>query len=89
MCSSDLEAISDYGARACEKMRAQGSRAKGINVYIQTYWYDKKVEHYSNAESYWFELPVDDTSLIIKREKKDFLFKPSGLKPTLFPPNLT
>jgi DNA polymerase V len=63
------EAISDYGARACEKMRAQASKAQGINVFIQTYWYNKKVEYYSNAESYWFELPVDDTSLIIKRAK--------------------
>lgn len=72
------EAIADYAARACEKMRGQGSRVQGINVFIQTYFYDKQVEYYGDNNTYWFELPVDDTSLVIKRAKSllQKLFKP-------------
>lgn len=72
------EAISDYAARGCDKLRTQGSKAQGINVFIQTYWYDKKVEYYGGSDTYWFELPVDDTSLVIKRAKSLLhkLYKP-------------
>ena len=72
------EAISDYAAKACEKMRAQGSKACGINIFIQTYWYAKREEYYGNSASDWFEIPVEDTSLIIKRAKALLvnIFKP-------------
>jgi DNA polymerase V len=64
------EAISDYAARACEKMRAQNSKARGINVFIQTNPHKDQEEFYQNSLNFFFDEATDDTRLVIKAAKE-------------------
>jgi len=72
------EAIADYAARACIKMRAQESKAQGINVFVQTNWHKDKENFYQKGNNYLFDIPTDDTSLVICKAKEivKALFKP-------------
>lgn len=72
------EAIADYAARACVKMRGQESKAQGINVFVQTNWHKDKENFYQNGSNYLFDTPTDDTSLVICKAKEivKALFKP-------------
>jgi len=72
------EAISDYAARACIKMRAEKTKAQGINVFIQTNFHKDKENFYQNSSNYFFDSPTDDTTLVITKAKDllKSLFKP-------------
>ena len=63
------EAVSMYTARACEKLREQGSRAHGIYVFLRTSPYLEEENKYSNGMSSYFDIPTSNTSNIIKEAK--------------------
>jgi DNA polymerase V len=60
------EAISNYVARACIKLRKQNSRAQGIYVYINTNKFHSNEQQYSHGISMLFPIPTNDTRVIIK-----------------------
>ena len=64
------EAVSMYTARACEKLREQGSRAQGIYVFLRTSPYLEEENKYSNGMSSYFDIPTSNTSNIIKEAKR-------------------
>ncbi len=64
------EAIANYAARACHKMRRQYSQAQGIYVYIQTNKFNPRYPRYKNGFTYKFITPTSDTSAIIKAAKE-------------------
>ena len=64
------EALSSYASRACEKLRAQKSKCRGIYVFIKTNSFQLKKPQYRNGISYEFELPTSDTRVIVSRAKK-------------------
>ena len=59
-----------YTARACEKLREQGSRAHGIYVFLRTSPYLEEENKYSNGMSSYFDIPTSNTSNIIKEAKR-------------------
>lgn len=73
------EAIADYSAKACEKMRAQNSKTKEIVVFISTYWHRDREGYYRNSKSLILPSPTDNTSLIIQNAKKllQDIYKPN------------
>jgi len=73
------EAIANYVAKACAKLRRQNSRAGGIHVFLQTNRFQaiqnnesQKIEGYGyNYEtSRKFNIPSSDTSYIIRAAKE-------------------
>ena len=64
------EAVSTYVARACEKLRAQNSRAGGIHVFLRTSPFIEDERRYSNGMSSFFTIPTSNTSKIIKEAKR-------------------
>ena len=64
------EAVSMYAARACEKLRAQGSRAQGLHVFLRTSPYLDKERRYTNGMSSYFTIPTSNTSKITKEAKR-------------------
>jgi len=70
MLVSELEeAVSNYVARACEKLRAQGSRAQGLYVFLRTSPFVDSEKRYSNGMSTFFTIPTSNTSKIVKEAK--------------------
>jgi DNA polymerase V len=67
-----FEAIANYTARACEKMRAQNSKAKGIYVYIRTNHFMKSEKQYRNSATIGFPIPLADTTTILKAARQCF-----------------
>lgn len=63
------EAVANYSARACEKLRDQGSRAQGIYVFLRTSPFVDPKKKYSNGMSKFFTIPTSNTSKIIKEAK--------------------
>ena len=63
------EAVSNYVARACEKLRAQGSRAQGLYVFLRTSPFVDQEKRYSNGMSIFFTIPTSNTSKIVKEAK--------------------
>ncbi|MCG8362165.1 MAG: Y-family DNA polymerase [Pseudanabaenales cyanobacterium] len=63
------EALSCYAARACEKMRGQGSKAQGIHVMLRTSKFRQDCPQYSNGMNYGFPAPTSDTRVIAKAAK--------------------
>ena len=63
------EAVSNYVARACEKLRAQGSRAQGLYVFLRTSPFVDPEKRYSNGMSTFFTIPTSNTSKIVKEAK--------------------
>ena len=56
MLVSELEeAVSNYVVRACEKLRAQGSRAQGLYVFLRTSPFVDPEKRYSNGMSTFFQ----------------------------------
>ena len=55
------EAISQYTARACEKLRQEKQQAKVLTVFIQTSPFKSGQEAYSNSATGELILPSDDT----------------------------
>ena len=64
------EAVSNYTARACEKLRLQNSRAQGLYVFLRTSPHIDKERQYSNGMSIHFSIPTSNTSKIIKEAKR-------------------
>ena len=64
------EAVSNYTARACEKLRLQNSRAQGLYVFLRTSPHIDKERQYSNGMSVHFSIPTSNTSKIIKEAKR-------------------
>ena len=64
------EAVSMYAARACEKLRAQESRAQGLHVFLRTSPYLDKERRYTNGMSSYFTIPTSNTSKITKEAKR-------------------
>ena len=63
------EAVSNYVARACEKLRAQGSRAQGLYVFLRTSPFVDPEKRYSNGMSTFFTIPTSNTAKIVKEAK--------------------
>lgn len=64
------EAIANYVAKACQKMRNQDSQANGIYIFIQTNRFSNKGRKYKNGFEKKFVTPTSDTSIIIKAAKE-------------------
>lgn len=60
------EALSTYAARACEKLRAQSSKAQGVYVFVQTNRHRKQDKQYKNGLAIELANPTADTGTIIK-----------------------
>ncbi|RCN12911.1 DNA polymerase V subunit UmuC [Pseudomonas aeruginosa] len=60
------EAVATYAARACEKLRAQGSYCKRVQVNIRTGMFNPAEPRFSKGVSVELPYPTDDTRLIIK-----------------------
>ena len=63
------EAISNYAARACEKLRAQKSKTHGIYVFLKTNPFRENEPQYQKSAALGFDLPTSDTGLIIRSAK--------------------
>ena len=63
------QALSTYTARACEKMRQQGSKANGLYIFLQTNPFRDDLPQYRNSLKFNFELPTSDTTVIIQIAK--------------------
>ena len=72
------EALANYAARACEKLRKQNSRAQGVHVFIQTNGFRETDRQYSNAITCALTVPTSDTRLIIETAKSclNRIYKP-------------
>lgn len=72
------EAVSHYTAIACCKLRAQGSLAGGIRVFIRTSPHHASNTYYENNVTCSFPLPTASSSEIIAYAKKSLekIFKP-------------
>ena len=72
------EALANYAARACEKLRKQNSRAQGVHVFIQTNGFRETDKQYSNAITCALTVPTSDTRLIIETAKSclNRIYKP-------------
>ena len=55
------EAISQYTARACEKLRQEKQQAKVLTVFVQTSPFNQNQEAYSNSATGELVLPSNDT----------------------------
>lgn len=64
------EALANYTARACEKLRGQHSKAQGISVFIKTNRFKQSEPQYYNAATLGFEHPTSDTAYILQAGKK-------------------
>jgi len=63
------EALANYAARACEKLRKQNSRAQAVYVFIQTNGFKKTEKQYNNAFTLTLTIPASDTRTIIEAAK--------------------
>lgn len=63
------EAIANYTASACVKLRKQHSRANAISVFIRTNRFRARDPQYRNSALYEFAVPSSDTSEIINVAK--------------------
>lgn len=64
------EALANYAARACKKLRKQKSKAQGLHVFLKTNHFRKEDPQYSNGSTIGFSHPTSDTALIIHKGKK-------------------
>ncbi|SDS04474.1 DNA polymerase V [Halopseudomonas litoralis] len=60
------EAVATYAARACEKLRAQGSLCKKVRVGIRTGMFNPNEAKFAKGIICELPYPTDDTRLIIK-----------------------
>ena len=63
------EALSNYAARACEKLRKQNSRAQAVHVFVQTNGFRETDRQYNNAVTHTLTTPTSDTRIIIEAAK--------------------
>lgn len=64
------EALSSYCVRACEKLRAQGSVAGYLNVFLRTNHFRGSEKQYANSIGIKLINPSDDTRAIIACAKR-------------------
>ena len=60
------EAVASYAARACEKLRAQGSVCKRVRVSIRTGMFNPEEAKYANGVVVELPYPTDDVRLLTK-----------------------
>jgi len=60
------EAVATYAARACEKLRAQGSYCKRVQVSIRTGMFNPDEPKFAKGVSVELPYPTDDIRLITK-----------------------
>lgn len=60
------EAAATYAARACEKLRHQGSMCKRVRVSIRTGMFNPDEPHYAKGIIVELPYPTDDTRLVTK-----------------------
>ena len=63
------EAISDYAARAAEKLRRENQYCMMVSVFIRTNPFRNQDQQYSNSANYQFNGPTNDTREIILAAK--------------------
>ena len=63
------EALSNYAACACEKLRKQNSQAQAVHVFVQTNGFRETERQYNNAITHTLTIPTSDTRIIIKAAK--------------------
>jgi DNA polymerase V len=63
------EALANYAARACEKLRQQNSRAQAVYVFVQTNGFRETDKQYNNALTCPLTVPTSDTRTIIEAAK--------------------
>ncbi len=63
------EALANYAARACEKLRQQNSRAQAVYVFVQTNGFRETDAQYSNGLTCTLTVPTSDTRTIIEAAK--------------------
>ena len=63
------EAISNYTATACKKLRTQKSKTRGIYVFLKTNPFKQNEPQYQKSATLRFDLPTSDTGLIIRSAK--------------------
>jgi DNA polymerase V len=86
-CSELEQAVASYTARAAEKLRKQGSRAGGLQVFMRTNPFKSGEPQYSNATTFSFDNPVSDTPTLIKAAlrgiqamyKREYRYKQAGV----------
>ncbi|MFT3742446.1 MAG: Y-family DNA polymerase [Gammaproteobacteria bacterium] len=67
---SELEnAVSCHVATACQKLRAQHSKAQGVYVFLRTSPFNTEQSFYQQGVQATFIQPTNDTSLVIKTAK--------------------
>lgn len=59
------EAVSSYAARAAEKLRREHRKARTLNVFVRTSFFNPTEPTYSNAATLEFSAPTDDTRHMI------------------------
>ena len=64
------EALASHAARACQKLRKQGSKASGIAVFLRTNPFRNYEQQYHNSMTLGFPCPSNDTGYIIKQAKE-------------------
>jgi DNA polymerase V len=64
------EALANYAARACEKLRRQKSKAQGIYVFVKTNRFRQYDPQYRNGATIGFDHPTSDTAFIINTGKQ-------------------
>jgi len=72
------EALSNYVARACEKLRDQNSVCLSVGVFVRTNPFKNRGEYYSNSLVLNLDVASNSTLKILKLAKKalDKIFKP-------------
>ena len=63
------EALANYAARACEKLRKQNSQAQRVYVFVETNGFRKIDRQYNNGFTYTLTTPTSDTRSILEVAK--------------------
>jgi DNA polymerase V len=64
------EAVANYAVRATRKIRSQGSRTAGLQVFIMTNRFREDQAQYSNARTIALDEPTDDPIRIVQNAKR-------------------
>ncbi len=61
-----MQALANYTAKACEKLRMQNSQSSATCIFIRTNRFSSKDEQYSNSVVISFDQPTDYTGIILQ-----------------------
>ena len=81
------EAVANYAAKACGKVRGEGSLASGIQVFLTTNRFREDLPQYANSATLAFDEATDDPIRIVTNAKallhsiyrKGFAYKKAGV----------